>query len=272
MTLYSCPICKLPLYQLSNSLKCDNGHNFDFAKEGYINLLKLNNKKSILPGDNKDMISSRRLFLDSGHFDKVILEIIKIIEHYKPNHTKNILDLGCGEGYYTSFFQKEFNEIKFYGLDISKYAIKLAAKKHKKPVFFVASSKDIPLQEKSIDAIIKICAPMFVDEISKILKEEHIIVSVSPGNNHLIEIRNLLYKSIRNNTEKLNKIVDVDLIHTKEVKLDMSLNRKELQNLINMTPFKWKMNNKLEKLVMSNSLFNCTAHFKIEVLKLKPSF
>ena len=57
-------------------------------------------------------------------------------------------------------------------------------------------------------------------------------------------------------SEKLNKIVDVDLIHTKEVKLDMSLNPKELQNLINMTPFKWKINNKLEKLLMSNNMFN----------------
>ena len=113
---------------------------------------------------------------------------------------------------------------------------------------------------------------MFLDEISKILKEEHIIVSVSPGNNHLIEIRNLLYKSIRNNNENLNKKMDMKLIYTKEVKLNMSLEQKEFQNLINMTPFKWKMNNKLEKLLISNSLFNCTAHFKIEVLKLKPSF
>ena len=106
-----CPNCKQKLIKIDNSYKCSNKHSFDISKQGYVNLL-LNSKNS---GDNKEMINARYEFLKKGYFDNLLTSISSII---KSLNITNILDIGCGEGYYDRGIKEQTN-VNITGLDIS---------------------------------------------------------------------------------------------------------------------------------------------------------
>ena len=61
---FSCPLCHQPLTQANNSFVCPGRHQFDVAKEGYVNLLPVQHKRSRDPGDSAEMMQARRAFLD----------------------------------------------------------------------------------------------------------------------------------------------------------------------------------------------------------------
>lgn len=65
---FSCPLCHQPLSREKNSYICPQRHQFDMAKEGYVNLLPVQHKRSRDPGDSAEMMQARRAFLDAGHY------------------------------------------------------------------------------------------------------------------------------------------------------------------------------------------------------------
>ena len=65
---FSCPLCHQPLAHVNNSFICPQRHQFDVAKEGYVNLLPVQHKRSRDPGDSAEMMQARRAFLDAGHY------------------------------------------------------------------------------------------------------------------------------------------------------------------------------------------------------------
>ena len=75
MSIVTCPNCKFLLFPFENTFKCQNGHSFDFSKDGYINLLLANQKKKNNPGDNKIMLNARNEFLSQGYYDFLIKNI-----------------------------------------------------------------------------------------------------------------------------------------------------------------------------------------------------
>ena len=109
-----CPLCKKPLEKKGKSYLCPSAHCFDLAKQGYVNLLSVKEKSSLDPGDNKEMILSRRKVLDRGYY-RVIGDKIK--EIFKKIAPKKVLDLGCGEGRIIRYLLDD--KIEFFGVDIS---------------------------------------------------------------------------------------------------------------------------------------------------------
>lgn len=81
-----------------------------------------------------------------------------------------VLDIGCGEGYYTHAFADALPEITTFGLDVSKVAIKAAAKRYPQVTFCVASSHRLPFSDTSMDAIIRIYAPCKAEELVRVVK------------------------------------------------------------------------------------------------------
>ena len=53
---YQCPICSEPLGREGNSLVCPNRHSFDIARQGYVNLLTVQQKHSLDPGDTRQQV------------------------------------------------------------------------------------------------------------------------------------------------------------------------------------------------------------------------
>ena len=128
---YQCPLCSQSLSLNAHSWVCENNHHFDCAKEGYVNLLPVQFKRSKEPGDSNEMISARREFLDAGFYQPMRDKVADLMKTLLNENNCAILDIGCGEGYYTEHFYQELKSknTQVYGLDVSKVAIKYAAKR-----------------------------------------------------------------------------------------------------------------------------------------------
>ncbi|MEG0592648.1 MAG: SAM-dependent methyltransferase, partial [Coprobacillus sp.] len=96
----ACPKCHQQLVLDNNTYRCENNHCFDLSKTKYINLLLNPDKACNLPGDNKESLLCRKEHLNQGYYDVILKEVVNYIkQHSHPD--MHILDLGCGEGYYT---------------------------------------------------------------------------------------------------------------------------------------------------------------------------
>lgn len=270
--LLTCPICKTPLLKSSEkNYSCAANHNFDLAKEGYLNLLLVQKKNSKNPGDNKEMISARRSFLEMGYYDPLVKKIAEIINGGNEGEQKTILDAGCGEGYYSAkILERVAGAKNALGFDISKYAVKLAAKKYPANFYFVGSVYDVPIEENSIDVIVSVFAPVSMSEFYKILKNKSQLIIVSAGPEHLKQLAELVYETFKphpfNLLNKLNGLFKI--VETKELNFDILLdNKKDLLSLLKMTPYYWSVGKERQGVFELLEQLNVTCDFKISILK-----
>ena len=172
----TCPVCKDVLVFSQKSAACEKGHSFDIAKEGYLNLLLRTGKVPVVQGDTLEMLKARRGFLEKGYYDDLVTNLRSLIEKHaqeSPKAAYDILDVGCGEGYYLgSLLEKQVVPgARYYGTDISKPAIALAAKKYPKALFFVADTNTfLPFADGSIDILLNIFAPRNAGEFDRVLE------------------------------------------------------------------------------------------------------
>ena len=248
--LLLCPVCKDKLIKdVSNkTYKCGKNHTYDIAKEGYVNLLISNQKRSKNPGDSKEMVLARVEFLSKGYY-KVLSDKINevIVECLGENNVNkfNIMDLGCGEGYYLTnlknYMDNKNIKANCYGMDVSKEAVKYASKTNKDCVWAVGNNFHIPSCDKSIDCILSVFSPIDIDECNRVLKDDGVFVRVLPRTNHLIQLRNIIYSEVHLN-EKVYKASAEENEYIKEtnVTFDIRLNKEEILSLLKMTPHYWK--------------------------------
>ncbi|KZN57786.1 putative RNA methyltransferase [Pseudoalteromonas luteoviolacea] len=257
---YRCPICSESLVPTGNSLGCTNRHQFDFAKEGYINLLPVQFKRSKQPGDNLDMVQARRTFFATPHYQFLQQSLAKLVASKQP---KTVIDLGCGEGFYTQAIANELEEqISIYGLDISKPAIKYAAKRYDKPNFSVASSKDAPFKDALANVVLSIFAPVFDKESARLLSPEGTLIIVSPGPHHLYELKQQIYDDVR-----LHQAPDCPegFIETEQTLFQEvhSISTEVIFHLIKMTPFAWKFKGSHFEALSSKTHHDITLSFLV---------
>ncbi|PAY00982.1 23S rRNA (guanine(745)-N(1))-methyltransferase [Pseudoalteromonas sp. HM-SA03] len=233
---YLCPLCKLPLYQGGASYSCNNNHQFDIAKEGYVNLLPVQNKKSKQPGDNQEMVAARRAFFETDHYHFLRDRLAQIVSEKAP---ATLLDLGCGEGFYTHEIANRCENAKVYGVDIAKPAVRYAAKRYPQVEFSVASIKEAPFENEFADVIVSIFAPVFAEELARLCKPSGSLYVVSPGEHHLFELKSLIYDNV-----KLHKAPETpqgfELVERTKLQQTHRMEFECVEHLIMMTPFAWK--------------------------------
>ncbi|MFK4786053.1 putative RNA methyltransferase [Fusobacterium sp. MFO224] len=242
-----CPKCKEKLYKDNKTYKCINNHSFDIAKSGYVNLLLDNQKNSKNPGDDKDMVKSRKFFLEKGYYKDISHKLNEIIGNdIKSEKDTFILDIGCGEGYYTGNLKEYLDATgkknKILGIDISKQAIIEASKKYKKIDWVIASALNIPLMEETCDFVICMFSKIIPEEKNRVLKKGGKVIIVSTGENHLQEIKEVVYKNVKKDYySPIDDMKEFKHIETINVKSKISIEEKEnIENLFNMTPYRWR--------------------------------
>lgn len=245
MSYFLCPACGEVLEKDSRSYKCKNNHCYDMAKSGYVNLLLNPAKNSNSPGDNKLMVNARRDFLDKGYYKKLSDEVNKVVFEYLPQNKLPILDVGCGEGYYTENIAEHLKAngktSDIAGIDISKFALDKAAKRCKDADFAVASIFHLPFAEKSCGTLINIFAPFFLEEFSRVLSDDGVFIMVIPGEDHLWELKSVLYENPYKNEVKDFEIEGFSLCEARDVKYRVNIeSNADLQNLFKMTPYYYK--------------------------------
>lgn len=274
--ILTCPNCTNRLFKSGKSYRCKQNHSFDLAKEGYLNLLLANQKKSKLPGDSKEMILNREAFLSLGYYDQLVDIIIQKIRHGSNDITNDnlslpanhqVLDLGCGSGFFLR--QLVFNGNQKTGLDISKYAIAKAAKIDKDSTYLVSSYKDIPILSDSVDVVLNNFAPLDLQEVLRILKPNGRIIKVIPFENHMRQLAALIYQTFRPHssdyTKRLSTIKELEIADTQTLAYDMKIPKTHALQLIGMTPYYHKFKHMDIKLPQE---FEVTFSFQvIEVIK-----
>ncbi|MGL4533604.1 MAG: methyltransferase domain-containing protein [Fusobacteriaceae bacterium] len=259
-----CPICKEKLLKEEKRYICKNNHTFDVSKYGHSNLLLSNQKNSKLPGDNKEMVLSRKNFLEKGYYKGISEKVNEVmLEELQEKNPVNILDIGCGEGYYTENLRKKLEEKnkknRILGIDISKEAIISASKSYKNIEWVVASATNIPVVGDSLDIILCMFAKIDPEEKMRTLKKGGKLIVVSTGENHLIEMKETVYESVRKEFYLPAEDETLKIFNHKET-VNFSyqtelLEKESIINLFNMTPYRWRSpQNGVEKLFALDKL------------------
>lgn len=238
----SCPLDLTTLKAENNTFKCQKGHCFDKAKQGYINLLPVQFKNSLNPGDNKEMVLARSAFLNEGYYEPIAQQLLQIIQNSLTKET-TLIDAGCGEGYYTNFIfnqlikQHPQSSFSFLGFDISKEAIKQASKRSKNICWAVATNQKIPTKENCADILISLFGFPVLSEFTRVLKNNGLLIIATAGQNHLIEIRKQIYQEIH--TKKETNIIHPHLQLTEKISLKKEIfvsSDEAVMHLLKMTP------------------------------------
>ena len=244
------------------TLKCVNAHSFDISREGYVNLLPSHHRKSLAPGDNTEMVAARRHFLTSGKFEPLVETLDRIIGSMAK--ADSLLDVGCGEGFFTDLFAKRVNQV--YGVDVSKPAIVAASKQHKSIRLAVASALHLPVLDNTFDIVTVIMAPASED-VPRVLTTGGIIVRVTPGPNHLGELKKIIYRDARAHKRGPLELAQLKSIELERIEFNMMLDAPSRANLLAMTPMQYRTSRELQARTKGPETLKVTADFWIDVFK-----
>lgn len=264
-----CPICATRLEQNGKTLVCKNNHNFDIARQGYVNLLPVQNKHSLNPGDTKEMLNARRNFLNGNKYMPICNSVTDAIQKYC--HAKNpvLVDIGCGEGYYTSAFERECNA-QCVGIDISKDGVKMACSRSKNIKWLVATASLIPVEDNSADVVTAMFSLLLQDEYARILKKGGLVVEITVGTDHLKELKQIIYDEVFEQNKHPSECGDkFEELMCEEHSFKMSLKNDELRNLLMMTPHFWRIHKERREKLESLEQLELTADYWVRVLRKK---
>ena len=244
----ACPMDGQPLTREQGSWRCPAGHSFDIARQGYINLLPVQNKRSKDPGDSKEMVLARQEFLNAGHYKPIADAVSDLVNaSAASDKTVNILDAGCGEGYYLRELTKSRlinngSRLHLTGVDISKWAVMAAARQEKNADWIVGSNANLPLLPASQDVILCMFGFPVYPEFSRVLTAQGILIKVDAGPDHLIELREIIYPSIKAPNQSENTPPGFTLLEHHSLRYTIRLNsQKQISQLLTMTPHLYRI-------------------------------
>lgn len=225
MSVLICPVCGEKLNKGENSFTCKNKHCFDTAKEGYVNLL-IGSKSGDKKGDSKDSARARHQLLSKGYYGC-------LKDYIRSKFQGRVLDICCGDGYYDDYGGA------LYGFDISKEMVRLAAKAHRAENYhyFAANLSAIPVESESFDTAIHLFAPFNEKEFSRVLKPGGRLYSVAGGENHLWEMKEILYDAPYKNDEQPPKTERLSLLSKTKISDRIAISGEDLKTLFSMTPY-----------------------------------
>ena len=256
-SLFRCPLCATPLTQAERAYTCPNGHSYDRAAEGYTHLLPANQKHSKNPGDDKHMISARCAFLDRGYYAPLrdaLAQLAAGLTADIPSPT--LFDSGCGEGYYTAGLAQALPNAQIAGIDISKFAVRRAAKRVKQGEFAVASAYHLPVPDSSVHLLTNIFSPLSAEEFARVLVPDGHFLYVVPSGRHLWQMKQVLYDIPYENPVKQETYTNFAWQEVIPLRYTVTLERPEdIMALFSMTPYSWKTPREgVERLAQLNKL------------------
>ena len=237
-TAFACPICQENLTLVESSLKCNNRHSFDLAKFGYVNLAPQIKQSA---NYDKENFQNRQQVLEAGFYQAILEAVSDLLASSKT--TTTILDIGCGEGFYSRKLQESHSDKTFYAFDISKDSVQIAAKSEPNWAvnWFVGDLARLPIKDASMDILLDIFSPANYGEFRRVLSKDGILIKVIPTENHLKEIRQRVQDQLTNKDYSNQDIKEhfqehFTILSSQITSLTKTITAEQLQALLSMTP------------------------------------
>ncbi|VIS28722.1 23S_rRNA m1G745 methyltransferase [Streptococcus pneumoniae] len=237
-TAFACPICQENLTLLETNFKCCNRHSFDLAKFGYVNLAPQIKQSA---NYDKENFQNCQQILEAGFYQAILDAVSDLLASSKT--TTTILDIGCGEGFYSRKLQESHSEKTFYAFDISKDSVQIAAKSEPNWAvnWFVGDLARLPIKDASMDILLDIFSPANYGEFRRVLSKDGILIKVIPTENHLKEIRQRVQDQLTNKEYSNQDIKEhfqehFTILSSQSASLTKTITAEQLQALLSMTP------------------------------------
>ncbi|MBW0146286.1 putative RNA methyltransferase [Marinobacter arenosus] len=238
----ACPLDGSPLVHGERSWYCENGHNFDVARQGYVHLLPVQKKRSLDPGDSKEMVAARQRFLNAGYYERISDAVnLAVGAVLQGNEPASFLDAGCGEGYYARRLADALGQSRDgtgIGVDISKWAVLAAAKQDKRFSWVVGSNANLPVLPDELDCILCLFGFPVYGEFHRVLKPGGHVLQLDAGPEHLRELREIIYPELKPERPDNDDAPDgFRFVSSENVRYSLPLNSQEaIADLLAMTP------------------------------------
>lgn len=239
--VWACPHCGLALDHTAAGAACANGHSFDRARDGHLNLLvggRLG--PSTVAGDTPDALAARRRFLSSGSYLPIAEALADAVDAVDDAGAADapVLDIGCGEGWYLSHIRAT----RRFGLDISKKAVQMASRFLPDAEFVVASAYRMPVLDAAVGVVVSVFAPHPEAEMQRVLAPGGRWVTVTPGPMHLHEMRPASAGADGKSVERLRRRSEPPegSATAHHLELQLALTPHTARDLFFMTPLQWQ--------------------------------
>ena len=229
-----CPICGEILARIEKQYRCGNGHSFDLARQGYVNLLPVQQKRSLNPGDTREQVLGRRAFLETGCYEPISNTLNETAKELGA--TGPILDVGCGEGYYSARLAEAL-DAELTGLDISKEAVRCAAAKYKGPQWLCGTAAHLPVETSSAGVVTSLFALTMAEEFKRVLRPDGYFFQVLAAEDHLLGLKSIIYPELK--FKEKNTVPEVpgfELVKSVPIRFTFTVEGEQVQNLLGMTP------------------------------------
>ena len=231
---YQCPLCAQPLRREEKRYVCPQGHSFDIARQGYVNLLTVQQKHSLDPGDTRQQVLSRRAFLESGFYTPISEALNQAALDY--NAQGEILDVGCGEGYYSARLAAALGA-PLTGLDISKEAVRCAAGQYKAYAWLCATAAHIPVPDGSVGTLSSLFALTLPGEFRRVLRKNGLFLQVLAAEDHLLGLKSIVYDVLTHKQkDTAPALPGFALLESRQIRFDFTAEGEQIQRLFAMTP------------------------------------
>ena len=229
-----CPVCGEKLNKVDRAWLCPNRHSFDIARQGYVNLLTVQQKHSLNPGDTREQVLSRRSFLEAGYYAPILETLTETAKEL--GITGPILDVGCGEGYYSARLARTL-DAELVGLDISKEAVRCAAAKYKGPTWLTATAAHIPVEKGSAQLVTSLFALTLPEEFSRVLRDEGYYFQVLACQDHLLGLKSVIYPELNlKEKDSVPELPGFALVKSVPIRFSFTVEDEQIRNLFSMTP------------------------------------
>ena len=229
-----CPICNEPLSRSQGAYLCANRHSFDIARQGYVNLLTVQQKHSLNPGDTREQVLARRSFLETGCYAPIadaLIETAKKLEISGP-----ILDVGCGEGYYSARLAQALGA-ELTGFDISKEAVRCAAAKYKNARWLCATAAHIPVKDESAQLVTSLFALTLPEEFARVMRPDGCYFQVLAAQDHLLGLKSIIYPELKfREKDSVPELPGFRLVSSEPIRFTFTVEGEQVRNLFSMTP------------------------------------
>jgi 23S rRNA (guanine745-N1)-methyltransferase len=231
---FLCPIFSSVLRREAKRLLCPNRHSFDIARQGYVNLLPVQQKHSLNPGDTREQVLSRRAFLEAGYYEPILRTLIEAAKEF--GITGPIIDVGCGEGYYSAQLAQALGA-ELMGFDISKEAVRCAAAKYKGPTWLTATASHIPVENGSAQLVTSLFALTLPEEFSRVLAQDGCYFQVLACQDHLLGLKSIIYDELKfKEKDSVPELPGFELQKSVPIRFTFTVEGEQIRNLFSMTP------------------------------------